>query len=174
MDQHDSWLCDASTRERLLEMGGRIRPMRSLAFALEAIALMACGPWLGWWTIFPLAAAVVGVVTADNVMAKSARPEYAYAAAWVNAQAMIAVSAGLTGGPGSPVVAWLAIPVVSLAARFTSRGVVAGVALTLLFMLGATLGVDPGAVADAPQTLIFPAVLVVSIALLGTALMHSD
>jgi diguanylate cyclase (GGDEF)-like protein len=155
-------------------MGGRIRPVRSLAFGLEAIALMACGPWLGWWTIFPLAWAVVGFVSADKLMGRLARPEYAYAGAWVNAQAMIAISAGVTGGPGSPVVAWLAIPVVSLAARFTTRGIFAGVALTLLFMVGATVGVHPGAVADAPQLLIFPAVLVVSIALLGTALMHSD
>ena len=174
MDQQDSWLCTTATRERLLEMTDRMRPVRSLAFGLEAIALMACGPWLGWWTIFPLAWAIVGFVTADRAMTRMARPEVAYAGAWVNAQVMIAISAGLTGGPGSPVVAWLAIPVVSLAARFTTRGVVAGVGLTLLFMLGATIGVDPAAVADAPQTVVLPAVLVVSVALLGTALMNSD
>src|SRR5215213_5762204 len=171
MDQCDSWLSDAATRDRLLEMGGRMRPVRSLAFGLEAVALLACGPWLGWWTIFPLAWAVIGFATADRLMARMRRPEYAYAGAWLNAQAMIAISAAVTGGPGSPVVAWLAIPVVSLAARFTTRGVIAGVGLTLLLVLAATVGVDAGAVADAPQTVVLPAVLVVSIALLGSALM---
>ena len=107
-------------------------------------------------------------------MARSARPEYAYAAAWVNAQGMIAISSSLTGGPHSPVLPWLAIPVVSLAARFTTRGSAAGVALTLLFLCAATLGVDAAAVVDAPQTVLFPAVVIVSIALLGSALMHSD
>jgi diguanylate cyclase (GGDEF)-like protein len=174
MDRQDSWLCTSATRERLLEMSERMRPVRAVAFGLMALALVACGPWLGWWTIFPLAWAIIGFVAADSAMQRMARPEYAYALAWANAQAMIAISAVLTGGPDSPVVAWLAIPVVSLAARFTTRGIVAGVGLTLLLIAAATVGFDPAAVADAPQLAIFPAVLVISVAVLGIGLMQSD
>ena len=50
-----NWLIrDGMDRERMLDMDRRIRPARKASFAVLALALLACGPWLGWWTIAPL------------------------------------------------------------------------------------------------------------------------
>ena len=53
-----SWLCrDDMDRERLLDMEVRLGPVRRASIGVIALALIACGPWLGWWTLIPLALA---------------------------------------------------------------------------------------------------------------------
>ena len=53
-----SWLCrDDMDRERLLDMEERLGPVRRASIGVIALALFACGPWLGWWTLIPLALA---------------------------------------------------------------------------------------------------------------------
>jgi hypothetical protein len=50
-----NWLIrDGMDRERMLDMDRRIGPARRASFAVLAVALIACGPWLGWWTLAPL------------------------------------------------------------------------------------------------------------------------
>jgi diguanylate cyclase (GGDEF)-like protein len=95
-------------------------------------------------------------------------------AAWVISQAAIAAGVALTGGPESPALLLMLIPVVSLSARFPQRGVVAGVGITLLFMALATAAVDPAALVDEPPLTILAAVGVVSVGFLSTALLRSD
>jgi diguanylate cyclase (GGDEF)-like protein len=170
-----SWLCrDDFDRERLLDMEHRLKPVRVAAFGALAAALLLSGPWVGWWTLLPLGAAAVAFRLGDQGLDSSPRPEYRLALAWIFAQAMIALSIALTGGPKSQAVAWLAIPVVTLSARFSARGLAAGVALTALLMAGVTLGVDANAVVDHPERLILPVGMLIAIALLSSALMHSD
>ncbi len=86
----------------------------------------------------------------------------------------IALCVAVTGGPESPGISWLAIPVVTLSARFSMRGVLVGVGLTLALLLAATVAVDPAASYASPQLVVAPAVVIVSIAMLSTALMRSD
>jgi diguanylate cyclase (GGDEF)-like protein len=71
-------------------------------------------------------------------------------------------------------VAWLAIPAVTLSARFDGRGVVAGLAFTVGLLLAVTLGVDAAAVLAHPAVLLSPLALVAAVTLLSTALMASD
>jgi hypothetical protein len=53
-----SWLCETpADRERVVDMEQRLKPLRATSFAVLAVALLASGPWVGWWTIVPLAAA---------------------------------------------------------------------------------------------------------------------
>lgn len=170
-----SWLCrDDMDRERLLDMERRLKPVRAAAFGALAVALILSGPWVGWWTLIPLCAALVGFVIGNRGLEGSSRPEYRLALAWSFAQMMIALSVALTGGPDSAAVAWLAIPVVTLSARFSGRGLVAGVTLTALLMACVTLGVDAGAVIDGPERLILPLGMLAAIACLSSALMKSD
>jgi hypothetical protein len=43
-----SWLCrDDMDRQRLLDMDGRVGPVRRVSLGVIALALVACGPWLG-------------------------------------------------------------------------------------------------------------------------------
>jgi diguanylate cyclase (GGDEF)-like protein len=136
--------------------------------------LVACIPWLGWW---PVAVGVVvglGFALTDHVLDRFERPEQAIATAWVGAQIAIAAAIWLTGGAGSPAVAWLAIPVVTLPARFNKHGVVAGVLLTAALMAVVTVGPDAALVGENPTLVLAPMALLVAVAWLSTALMDSD
>jgi diguanylate cyclase (GGDEF)-like protein len=170
-----SWLCpEREDRERLLDMEPRLKPVRAATMGILAVSLLAAGPWLGWWTLIPLVVAAVGFVVVERGLTRAARPELWIGGAWLISELMIAGAVALTGGPESPSAAWLAIPVVTLSARFTTRGVWAGVAIATVLMLLVTLGVDAAAVVADPPLLLMPLALLVSVALLSTALMRSD
>ena len=170
-----SWLCrDEQARERLLDMDRRLRGARSAALGVLAIALVAVGHWEGWWTLAVLTIAFAGFAATAPFVHRVSHPEYVMAGAWVLSSVAIAVSVALTGGPTSPAASWLAIPAVTLAARFDGRGVAAGLALLVVLMVASTLGVDPGAVADRPALLILPLAVLMAATLLTTPLMSSD
>lgn len=161
-------------RDRLLDMERRLRPLRAGAFGVLAGALVAGGPWVGWWTLVPLGLAAAGFAVVDHGLQAAERPELRIAGAWLIAETAIAVSVALTGGARSPAVAWLAIPVVTLSARFNARGVACGVLVVAALMLASTLGVSPNVVAQDPPVLLFPLALLGAVALLSMALMKSD
>ncbi|MGO9488428.1 MAG: diguanylate cyclase [Solirubrobacteraceae bacterium] len=170
-----SWLIgDVMDRERMLDMDRLIAPVRQRSFAVMAVALLLCGPWLGWWTVALLAGAGVLFKLADAVVERVSHPEYVLFAAWVGSQLMIVMADALTGGPRSPAMAWFAIPIVTLSARFPSRGVVLGLAVTVAMMIAVAFGVDAQAVIARPPLLIMPLALTIAVAILSTALMHSD
>jgi diguanylate cyclase (GGDEF)-like protein len=170
-----SWLCrDEAQRERLVEMERFVAPVRSATMALLFVTLIAAGPWIGWWTLAPATVATLLFAAADRVMERRARPEVAIAAAWAASQCIIALAIAVSGGPDSPALCWLAIPVVTLSARFDPRGVLAGLALTVALVLATTLGVDAGAVLDDPTRVVAVLALVAAVGLLSTALMRSD
>jgi diguanylate cyclase (GGDEF)-like protein len=170
-----SWLIDDNLdRTRVLDMDRRIAPVRRRSFAVIAVALLICGPWLGWWTLAPLLAAAFLFAGADKVVERTDRPELALFAAWAGAETIIAISVAVTGGADSATLCWLAIPVVTLASRFSQRGVVAGVGIALALLFAVAFGTDAGAVVHEPPLVIAPAALIVSMAMLSTALMRSD
>jgi diguanylate cyclase (GGDEF)-like protein len=174
-----SWLCrDDMDRERLLDMEEHLRPMRAITMVLIVGTVLATA---GFVSMQILVTAVVGValaagffVIADKRAARSERPEYLMFAAWAGAELVIALCVIITGGPESPGVAWLAIPIVTLSSRFSMRGVVAGVGIALALLVVSTMAVDPAAVIADPTLLSAPAVVIVSVAILSLALMRSD
>jgi diguanylate cyclase (GGDEF)-like protein len=174
-----SWLCrEDIERERLLDMEEHLRPVRAVTMALiVGVAFVSTG----FVDIKVFLIVIAGVTfaaslfwIADARMKSSERPEYVMFAAWVGAQLAIAACVVLTGGPDSPGVAWLAIPVVTLSSRFSTRGVVLGLSLTLALLIGVTVGVDAAAIADDPTLLSAPAVVIICVAVLSIALMRSD
>jgi diguanylate cyclase (GGDEF)-like protein len=170
-----SWLIrDGMDRERMLDMDRRLGPVRKRSFAVLAVALLACGPWLGWWTLAPLLLAAVGFRLADARTAGIRRPEYAMFAAWAGSEAIIAASVALTGGPKVATISWLAIPVVTLASRFSDRGIAAGMAIVYALLLAVAFGVEEHAVVHNPTLLIAPAALMMVVMMFSTALMRSD
>ena len=170
-----TWLIgDAMDRERMLDMDRRVAPVRRKSFAVMAAALLLCGPWMGWWTLAPLAVAAVLFKLADDLIERVTHPEYLLFAAWTCSQLIIATAVPLTGGPRSPAMGWFAIPIVTLSARFPTRGVAAGLAVTVLMMVAAAFGSDAHAVLTQPPLLIMPLALSAAVAILSTALMRSD
>lgn len=170
-----SWLIgDQMDRERMLDMDRLVAPVRQKSFIVIGLALLICGPWLGWWTIAPLAVAGVFFRIADGSAERMRRPEFLLFGAWAASELMICMAVALTGGPKSPAMAWFAIPIVTLSARFPARGVLLGVAVTVGMMLLVAFGVDARAVLDKPPLLIMPLSLTIAVAILSTALMQSD
>jgi diguanylate cyclase (GGDEF)-like protein len=161
-------------RERMLDMERRIRPVRASAMGVLALGLIACGPWLGWWTLAPLAFAALGFVIVDPRLETAERPEYWLFAAWAMTEIAIAVSVALSGGPRTATMAWFAIPVVTLSSRFSLRGVVAGVSFTLALLITVAFTTASHQVMHDPTLFVAPLTLVVAVAMLSTALMRSD
>ena len=161
-------------RERLLDMEERFKPVRRVAMGILGVALIAGGPWIGWWTLIPLAAAAGFFALADARLERSKNPEYLIFAAWVGSELMIAVAVALTGGPSEATLSWLAIPVVTLSARFPLRGVAAGVAIAVGLCVGVGFAAGAQDVLDNPVLVTAPVALILAIAVLSTALMHSD
>jgi diguanylate cyclase (GGDEF)-like protein len=174
-DSAGSWLIEGGMdRERMLDMDRLVAPVRQRSFLVMAAALLLCGPWMGWWTILPLAVAGVVFKLADDAVERVSHPEYLLFAAWAGAELMIEMSVALTGGPNSPAMSWFAIPIVTLSARFPARGVLLGLAVTAALMVAVSFGVDAHAVIAHPPLLIMPLALAAAVAVLSTALMQSD
>ncbi len=155
-------------------MERRLRPVRAISMVILGCALLATGASLGWWPLAPLVLSAAGFAIVDRRLEDSPRPEYRLAAAWLLAECAIAGSVALSGGPRSPAVAWLAIPVVTLSARFSQRGVTTGVGCAAALIVLVTAGVDPTYVAHHVSAVIFPLALLGAIGALSTALMRSD
>jgi diguanylate cyclase (GGDEF)-like protein len=170
-----SWLCpEPADRVRAVDMEERLRPFRRMSFVTLALALLLSGHWVGWWTLIPLVVAVVGFQLVDRQLATAPQPEITIAGAWLISELAIAGSIALTGGPKSPALAWLVIPLVTLPARFNSRAVAVGAGVVSVLLLATTFGVDAGYIVDHPDSIIMPIGLLVSVALLSSALMKSD
>lgn len=169
-----SWMFGEVDRERMLDMDRRVAPVRRNALAVLGAALLISAPWLGWWTLAPLVLAVALFQIADQQARSAAHPEYAIFGAWLGAELIVASSVALSGGPKVATMAWLAIPVVTLPARFSARGVSVGVAIALGLLVAVSFGTDSHAVLDNPPLLIAPAALIVAVAMLSMALMRSD
>lgn len=161
-------------RERLLDMEERLKPVRRLAMGMLGIVLIACGPWLGWWTLIPLAGASAFFAVADARLQDSRRPEYVMFAAWVGSELMIALAVALSGGPTVATLSWLAIPVITLSARFSLRGVVVGVAIACGLLLTVAFTTDPAAAMHQPPLVLAPLAVILSVGILSTAVMRSD
>lgn len=170
-----SWLCPAEAdRSRLLDMERRIKPVRVAAMGVLGAALIASGPWVGWWPVPVLLVSLTVFALVDRGIEQAPQPEYRMAAGWALSQLLIAGSIVLSGGQGSPALAWLAIPVVTLSARFSDRGVAAGLTLTIGLLLAVTLGVDHAAVMEDPSNLFFALATIGAVGILSTPLMISD
>jgi diguanylate cyclase (GGDEF)-like protein len=173
--ERGSWLFpDGVDRERMLDMDRHLRPVRRAVFGVLAIALIACGPQLGWWTLLPLALAVVVFRIADTRMDHAKRPETALLASWAASQVIMACSVALSGGPHIPTMAWFAIPLMTLGARFSGRGIAVGVGLSIVLLLAVAFGVDAQAVLHDPTLVIAPIALMIAVAMFQTVLMNSD
>ena len=170
-----TWLCpDAAARERLLDMDERLKRPRAAAFGVLGLAVLSSIPVSGVMPLLLLAVAVLGFVLVDRVRRRVETPEYAIVGSWVFAQVIIAWAVVLTGGIESHAAAWLAVPIVTLPARFGTRGLAAGVVFTAALLLVVTLVLPAGEPAPGAYKTIYLAAAFVAIALLSMALMRSD
>ncbi len=173
--EQGSWLFPQGVdRGRMLEMDAYLRPVRRATFAVVAVALVAMGPWLGWWTVVPVVLAAVAFGLAERSIGRLEHPEYAIFGAWVCSQLIIAVAVAISGGATVPTLSWLAIPIVTLGARFSQRGISVGVAISIVLLLAVAFATDAAAVLDNWSLVIAPITLIIAVAMFQTVLMRSD
>lgn len=170
-----SWLCrEDSDRKRMLEMEQRIRPVRRRAAMIMALAILAAGPWLGWWPMAFVLSIMGGFAVADALMPRLARPELLMFGAWIASVLTIALAVALSGAHGTCALPLLAIPVLTLSSRFSARGVSVGVCVSLALTFAVGFGVDLHTVLANPVLVIIPVALILCAAVLSTPLMQSD
>jgi diguanylate cyclase (GGDEF)-like protein len=158
----------------MLDMEDRVRPCRQRALAILAVAIVAVGPWFGWWPLLFLIPSAAFFAAADYFLTRVARPELVMFAAWIGSELTIAGAVSLEGGARVVALSWLAIPVITLSSRFSIRGVIAGVAIASALVLAVGFGTSPHTVLSSPVLVIAPLALVLCVAVLSTPLMHSD
>jgi diguanylate cyclase (GGDEF)-like protein len=151
MSERGTWLCPTALhRMRLLDMEAKLARPRAVMYGALALVFLVSIPWLGWVPFLPLVGSVVGYSLLRPRIATSARPEYVVAATVVNAQVLIGVGIALTGGADSPAIPFILLPLVTLPARFSTRGVYAGLAVTVVTLLASTVGADAAGFIDQP------------------------
>lgn len=158
----------------MLDMDARVRPYRQRTLAILGLSILVSAPWTGWWPLLFLIPAAASFAGADHMVPRVARPELVMFAAWVASETTIAGAISLAGRNGMMALSWLAIPVITLAARFSIRGVVAGVIIAGVLVIAVAFGVDAHAVVRLPVFVLAPLVLVLCVAVLSTPLMRSD
>jgi len=173
--QGESWLCPTELdRGRVVDANARARTIRMIGTGAVGVALLIAAPWLGWWTFILLALSVANFVNVDRRMRTSARPERVSASAIVITLLLIAAGVVLSGGPRSPALAWLVLPAAMTAARFRSRVVIAGLALTVLVILASTLGFDAAATIRDPVPAIATLALLAAVVSIVLALQAAE
>jgi diguanylate cyclase (GGDEF)-like protein len=158
----------------MLDMEERVRPVRQRALAILGVALIAAGPWLGWWPALFLIPAALCFGAADLLMPRVMRPELLMFGAWIGSGLVIGGAVALSGGPSQPTLSWLAIPVITLSSRFPMRGVAVGVVINIVTLLAVAFGVDAQQIINDPVLVIAPVALLLCVAVLSTPLMRSD
>jgi diguanylate cyclase (GGDEF)-like protein len=146
-----SWLCPTDRdRVRVLDASPRVRSIRKVGSGAIGVTLLISTPWLGSWTLILFAASALNLLTVDRRMQRSARPEWVSVEAIVVTLVLLATGVALSGGPRSPALPWLVLPAAMVAARFRLQVVLTGLAITVVVILAATLGVDPRATLHDP------------------------
>jgi diguanylate cyclase (GGDEF)-like protein len=170
-----TWLCPTQfDRTRLLDMEARLSAARTVMYAAVAVALIICGPLLGWWTLAPVAIVVASYRLLQPRIASADRPEYVVATTVVIAQLQIGMGVALTGGPTSPLLVLLLLPVVTLPARFGARGLQAGIVLTIAITVAATAGVDPVGFRASPEYVVLSIAALFGLGAFADALMRAE
>ena len=124
--------------------------IRLIGASAVGVALLAAAPWIGWWTLLLFALCALNFATVDLRMRTSSHPERVSATAIVITLLLLGGGVAVSGGPSSPALPWMVLPAAMVAARFRPQVVVVGLALTVVLIIAATLGVDPTATIDDP------------------------
>jgi diguanylate cyclase (GGDEF)-like protein len=175
-DQVRSWLCPTShDRDRFMEMQGKLRTARVATLAIGLITAAVMMPGVEWSVVGVAVLSVAAVLAGGARLERRRRPElWVFFTTVINFQALVAIGAVLTGGPRTPLVCMVAVPIGMVASRFNRRGLIVGVPVSVIIVLATTLGIDPGFVAAHPESVVVPLGLVLCSALYMDTLVSSD
>ena len=169
------WLCPSDAhRERMLDMSPRVRRARKIAMAAMGVGILAASPVIGWAMVPIFFVAAIAIVTVDRRTPGLERPERMIAGAFVLMIVLTGCSTVLTGGPESPVLPLLVVPVGLASARFRGAVVWAGGAFAGLVAVAAWLSRGGSAAIDHPLMVLSVFVLLVAVIATTTALVDAE
>ena len=143
--EFSNWLCPTELdRSRVVEASDRVHMIRRIGSIAVGVALVASAPWVGWWTLILLAASSLNFMNVERRIHTSPRPERISMMGIAITLLLLGGGIAYSGGPRSPVLPWLVFPAGMVAARFRPQVVIAGLGVSTMVILAATLGVHPG------------------------------
>jgi diguanylate cyclase (GGDEF)-like protein len=170
-----SWLCRTELdRERMVTTVRWVGPARALMFVVLLGVVIGSAHDTGWLALIPLAACAGISIPLYRNLERRRRPEYWAASGWVVTQLSLGAGIALTGGPHSPALPFLAVAVISLIARFSRAGILAGLTFLFLVLVVVTFGVDPTSTWEHPTQILAPIGLLFSVGVFAAAQMRSD
>jgi diguanylate cyclase (GGDEF)-like protein len=172
------WLCPTELdRTRAVDTSERVRRARTVVGALIGLTTIIILPRLGWLPLAFFAVQFAYLAGLDRRMERSEYPEVQAAAGMVSTGIAIIAAIVVTGGPNSPILPVLALPVAMIAARFRPQVVTAGVVIAALSLLVVAFAMDPaGVIADpAPVSvaiLVLAGTATIAVAIQGAEVQH--
>ena len=170
-----SWLCPTELdRRRAVDTSDRVRRARTFGAVCAGVGILVLAPILSWWLvpIFVVAALVLALV--DPAMRRLEHPERAAAAGMVSIELAVAAAAAVTGGPLSPILPWMVVPVAMSAVRFRAQVVAVGVAIEAVLVVVVGLTVDAAALIAHPALSIVSVTLTASVAAIALAIQGAE
>jgi diguanylate cyclase (GGDEF)-like protein len=169
------WLCrNEADRLRLVEMSPSVRSARRMAGALCGIGVLAMAPWLGWGPLVVFLFVPAPLLLVDAWMRRSLHPERIAAAVIVFNFVLIVLGAAVSGGEHSPILPWVAIPVVTAAARFRWPVFLAGSGLAAVAVLVCLFVLSAGAVKHDPSSAIAMVVLLAGLVVVQRPVLDAE
>ena len=169
------WLCPTrADRMRLLEMNQSVRRARILVGVLCGLGVAALVPWIGVLPLALFALAPGPLLILDRLLVRAPRPERLIAGSLLLHTTLILAGVAMTGGVRSPILPWVAIPVVTAAARFRLRVFLVGAVLAFLGLLAAVAIGSPSGVVHDPAPLIGMTVLLAALVVVQQPLLGAE
>jgi diguanylate cyclase (GGDEF)-like protein len=170
-----SWLCPTELdRSRVVDASDRVRVIRRVGSISVGIALVASAPWVGWWTLPILALSALNFANVERRIYASAHPERVSATGVVITLLLLTVGVAVYRGSANPALPWMILPAAMIAARFRPQVVVAGVVLTVICVLIATVGLHTATALNDPVPLFITLALLISVVTIVRALQTAE
>ena len=159
---------------RVVEASDRVSRARVLIWVAIGLTIALSAPWSGWWTLLLFVPAGINLVVLERMLVRSERPERWAMGSLVFLMLLFAAAIPLTGGANGSGVPLVIIPAAVAPMRF--RGPVVAVigVLTVLALLGATLGIDPSGTIGDPRLIFATVALLISVTLANWALVEAE
>ncbi len=169
-----NWLVrDDVQRRQLLDLNRALREKAKAAFLLGFALGGVSAIQYGWQILVAPAIMATIYVLVEHHIERFKHPEYALGLGWIGLQTSFLVSGLAANAPMVFAFPLLLVLLIGSSAVFPPRGVVVGVALTVLITITVGVAEAPDLVREAPGILAFYVALVVSIGMLGATIGRS-
>ena len=169
------WLCPTKADlVRLTDMSPEVRRARLLAGLFCGLGVLFMIPWVGWWPLAVFGLAPVPLLGLDRLLRASERPERLVATSLLLHTGLILAGVALSGGVRSPLLPWVAIPVVTAAARFRLPVFLVGAAVATAGLLAAAVVASPAALGHDPAPVIGIVILLSTLVVAQQPLLNAE